>query len=64
MCPDMKIMKSYILRICRQSADDPESLIGVVEDPESEERTTFRNLAELWVILNSRKKDERREFTS
>lgn len=54
----MKIMKSYIVRICRRCVDDPETLIGIVEDPESEARTPFRNLDELWLILNARKRDE------
>lgn len=49
-------IKNYIIRICRHQHDNPGLLVGVVEDPETEERKTFGTFDELWEILNCRRK--------
>jgi hypothetical protein len=45
-------IKSYIIRICRREHDNTGLLVGVVEDPEAEEKKAFRTFDELWGILN------------
>jgi len=51
----MDVMESYILRIYRYQPGRPQSLVGVVERPESEEKLAFTTLDELWAILSASK---------
>lgn len=44
-------MKNYIVRIIRQEKDNPERIIGTVEDVETEKRTGFDSFDKLKVIL-------------
>ncbi len=46
-------MKSYIVRIYRGERDDPQSLVGIVEEVGMEGKTAFTNFEELWGIFNS-----------
>ena len=48
-------MENYVLRIYRREKKDPRILIGVVEEVGVEGNKAFRNLDELWSILNSSK---------
>jgi hypothetical protein len=46
-------MENYIVRIYRRSdPKNPRRLIGLVEEVGVEGQRAFRNLAELWAILN------------
>ncbi len=49
-------MNSYLVRIYRRQDNDPRMLIGVVEEPGSNEKKAFQNVYELWDILNPVKK--------
>lgn len=58
------ILKNYIVRICRHQQGNPGLLVGVVEDPEREERKSFGTFDELWKILNSDKRNKRVQLDS
>ena len=45
-------MENYIVRIYRRDKNAPCKLTGVVEDVRTEDKKAFRNLDELWEILN------------
>ncbi len=47
-----KIMENYVVRIYRSYGKNPHKLIGLVEDVGVEGQRAFRNLEELWTILN------------
>jgi hypothetical protein len=49
------ILKDYVLRIYRREKNNPQILVGVVEEVGLEGNKTFSNLDELWSILNSSK---------
>ena len=46
-------MKDYVLRIYRREKNDPQIVVGVVEEVGVEGNKAFSNLDELWSILNS-----------
>ena len=48
-------MKAYVLRIYRREKNDPQIVVGVVEEDGVEGNKAFSNLDELWSILNSSK---------
>lgn len=52
-------MNCYIVRVYRREADNPEMLVGVVEDVEKQIRHTFTGIDELWAILNPADKKRR-----
>jgi hypothetical protein len=45
-------MESYIVRIYRRDRKHPRRLVGLVEEIGVKEQRAFRNLEELWAILN------------
>ena len=51
-------MTSYLVRIYRKVENNPRVLVGVVEEPGVKEKKAFRNLYELWDILNPIKKEQ------
>jgi hypothetical protein len=48
-------LKDYVLRIYRREKNDPQIVVGVVEEIGVEGNKAFTNLDELWSILNSSK---------
>ena len=44
-------MDSYLIRIYRRSADDPENVVGMVEEIDSGQTHAFKNLADLCKTL-------------
>jgi hypothetical protein len=57
-------MESYIVRIYRGERDNPRSFVGIVEEVDSQRRTAFTNLEELWDILNAIKSDSQHPRTN
>ena len=51
-------MNSYLVRIYRKADNNPRMLVGVVEEPGVKEKKAFRNLYELWDILNPIKRGQ------
>ncbi len=47
-------MESYIVRIYRRSADDPQEIVGLVEIVESDTRKAFNSFDELRMIFNNK----------
>ncbi len=47
-------MDTYIVRIYRRDARDPQQIVGRVEDAESGDRRTFHNVSELVCLLGER----------
>ena len=47
------IMNSYIIRIYRQEKEQPRSVIGTAERVGDEGKRPFKNVDELWEILNA-----------
>ena len=45
-------MKDYLIRIHRREKNNPQILVGVVEEVGVEGNKAFSNLDELWSILN------------
>jgi hypothetical protein len=50
-------LKSYIFRIYRQQKNNPQSIVGIVEEPEQKGENAFNTYDELWEILNSGSKE-------
>ena len=48
-------MKDYVLKIYRREKNDPRIAVGVVEEVGLQGNKAFRNIDELWSILNSPK---------
>ncbi len=46
-------METYILRVYRRLADQPNSLVGILQSVQSREEFPFRSFAELRVLLLS-----------
>ena len=45
-------MENYILRIYRRDEHHPDRVVGIVEDIENGETTSFRNLSQLIAIVS------------
>ena len=52
-------MDSYLIRIYRRSNDDPEKVVGVVEEIDSGLNRSFQNMAELANMLTLEKFTEK-----
>jgi predicted transcriptional regulator YdeE len=53
------MVDSYIVRIYRYERDNPDMLVGLVEEVGIDRQRRFTNIEELWRILNSARKSER-----
>ena len=51
----------YIVRIYRREKDDPDSIVGTIEQANSSERKAFRCSDELWSILGGFGESKRRD---
>jgi hypothetical protein len=51
--------ESYIVRIYRYEKDNPDRLVGLVEEVGIGRRQGFTGIEELWGILNSARKGNR-----
>ncbi len=49
--------ESYVLRLYRQGQDDCEGLPGILEEPISGQRWSFKSMDELKQLLNERLQD-------
>jgi len=49
-------MESYLIRIYRRSKDDPDYIVGIVEEINMEEKHSFKNLSELIEIITKPKR--------
>ena len=47
---------TYIVRVYRHDADNPDAVVGLVEVVETEEKRTFKNSADLLNILTFKRK--------
>jgi len=45
-------MNSYVVRIYRETANNPRNFVGIVEEVGAGEKRAFTSLDELWMILN------------
>lgn len=52
-------MRSYIVRIYRDGKDNSRNIVGIVEEPEVEEKRAFTNAEELIEIINPRRRGRR-----
>ena len=57
-------MNSYLVRIYRKAENNPRMLVRVVEEPGVKEKKAFRNLYELWDILNPEKRAHKKNKNS
>ncbi len=60
------MMDSYVIRIYRRDEQNPQNIIGLVEDVMIQETRPFKNFNELWEILRKeekKKKERKRERT-
>jgi len=46
------VVRSLVVRIYRSSPDNPDSLLGEVEEVGEKGLRSFKNLDELWAIVN------------
>jgi hypothetical protein len=46
------VREAYIIRIYRRDKKNPSNLVGIVEIIDTDEKMSFRNLNDLWDILN------------
>jgi hypothetical protein len=53
-------LSNYIVRIYRCKRDNPHKLVGVVEEVGIKGNKAFTNFDELWEILNTQKRGERK----
>ncbi|OQY06097.1 MAG: hypothetical protein B6I22_06225 [Desulfobacteraceae bacterium 4572_123] len=44
-------MDSYLIRIYRREKDNPESIVGIIEEIGTKEKHSFKNLLELGKII-------------
>jgi len=44
-------MDSYLIRIYRREKDNPESIVGIIEEIGTKEKHSFKNLSELGKII-------------
>ena len=58
---DHALPRCFVVRIYRSKADRPEQLLGLVEEVGKENKRPFRNLDELWQILNPHKRKKSRK---
>ncbi len=59
-------MESYLIRIYRRDKENPEGVIGIIEEIGAEKKEPFRNLSELGKIIcpaikKGRKRHEKRK---
>ena len=59
-------MDSYLIRIYRREKDNPESIVGIIEEIGTKEKDSFKNLSELGKIIcpaikKGRKRHEKRK---
>jgi hypothetical protein len=45
-------LESYVVRVYRSAEDDPDELVGVIEDVGEGKEGVFTTLNELWDLLN------------
>jgi hypothetical protein len=56
-------MDSYLIRIYRRDKDNPEGIVGIIEEIGAEKRYSFRNISELAKIITLQKGlNERKEI--
>jgi hypothetical protein len=53
-------LNNYIVRIYRCKRDNPRRLVGVVEEVGVKGNKAFTNFDELWEILNTKKRGQRK----
>ena len=53
-------MDSYLIRIYRREKDNPEAIVGTIEEIGAQETYTFKNLSELSKVITVPKKRRRR----
>ena len=61
---DLMINRTYIIHLYRYEEDEPDSLVGIVEDVEEGTKDKFGSMDELWQRLKpakSRKRDVKKK---
>ena len=53
-------MDSYLIRIYRREKDNPEAIVGTIEEIGAQEIQSFKNLSELSKVITVPKKRRRR----
>ena len=51
-------MDSYLIRIYLRDKDNPESIVGIIEEIGTKEKDSFKNLSELVTIISKGKGTE------
>jgi hypothetical protein len=56
------MMDSYLTRIYRRSTDDPDEIVGIIEEIDTGKKHSFKNVSELSAIITkpARKKRNRK----
>ena len=49
-------MDSYLIRIYRRDKNNPEAIIGIIEEIGTDKKDSFGNLSELSTIISKRKR--------
>ena len=44
-------MESYLIRIYRREKDNPERIVGIIEEIDTKEKHSFKNMSELGKII-------------
>jgi hypothetical protein len=56
-------MDSYLIRIYRRDKENPEAIVGIVEEIGTEEKHSFKNLSELNSIITKPKRRKHNRAT-
>ena len=56
-------MDSYLIRIYRRDKENPEDIVGIIEEIGTEEQHSFKNLSELNSIITKQKRRKRKRVT-
>ena len=56
-------MDSYLIRIYRRDKENPEAIVGIIEEIGTGEKQSFKNLSELNSIITKPKRRKRNRAT-
>ena len=56
-------MDSYLIRIYRRDKENPEAIVGIIEEIGAEKKQSFGNLSELATIITKPKRGKRNRAT-
>jgi hypothetical protein len=56
-------MDSYLIRIYRRDKENPEAIVGIIEEIGAEKKQSFKNLSEMTTIITKPKRGKRNRAT-